>query len=79
MVTTLEKLRSGREAAVMDIRGGRGVRQRLGNLGVHMGDRVRVLRSGSLGGPVLIQVHGFEVGLGNGMASKIEVEAEPEE
>jgi Fe2+ transport system protein FeoA len=35
---------------------------------------VRVVRSGFLGGPVLVRIHGFELAIGKGMAGKIEVE-----
>jgi ferrous iron transport protein A len=74
MITSLEKLKAGSQAVVTDIQGGLGIRQRLGHLGVHIGDRITVVRSGSFGGPVLIEVHGVEVALGQGMARKIEVE-----
>lgn len=76
MITTMEKLKKGEQAVVHDILGGRAARIRLGHLGIHPSDKVRVIRSGYRGGPVLIEVHGSEVGLGNGMASKVEVEIE---
>jgi ferrous iron transport protein A len=74
MNTTLEKLRNGDLAVVRQINGGYLIRRRLGGLGVHPQDRFRVRRSGYLGGPVLIEIHGSEVGIGHGMAEKIEVE-----
>ena len=74
MNTTLEKLKDGDFAVVRQINGGHLVRQRLGGLGVHPQDRFRVRRSGYLGGPVLIEIHGAEVGIGHGMAEKIEVD-----
>jgi ferrous iron transport protein A len=74
MNTTLEKLRKGDSAVVRQINGGYLIRRRLGGLGVHPQDRFRVRRSGYLGGPVLIEIHGAEVGIGHGMAEKIEVE-----
>jgi Fe2+ transport system protein FeoA len=76
MITTLEKLKPGHVAVVREIKGGHGMRQRLGNLGIHPSDEIQVIRSGFFGGPVLIEVHGAEVGLGQGMAEKIEVEIE---
>jgi Fe2+ transport system protein FeoA len=42
-------------------------------------DSLKVLRTGFLGGPVLIEIHGTEVGIGHGMAEKIEVEIMEEE
>ena len=74
MITTLEKLKEGMPAAVKQVYGGHKIRQRLGGLGIHIGDRVKVLRTGFLGGPVLIEIHWTEVGIGHGMAEKIEVE-----
>lgn len=74
MITTLEKLKDGMDAVVREIHGGHTLRQRLGGLGVHPQDRLKVLRSGFLGGPVLIEIHGTQVGIGHGMAGKIEVE-----
>lgn len=74
MTTTLEKLERGVPAVVKQIHGGHRIRQSLGRLGVHPQDRLKVLRSGFLGGPVLIEIHGTEVGIGHGMAEKIEVE-----
>lgn len=75
MITTLEKLKEGADAVVREIHGGLTLRQRLGGLGVHPEDRLKVLRSGFLGGPVLIEIHGIQVGIGHGMAAKIVVEA----
>jgi ferrous iron transport protein A len=79
MITTLEKLREGMSAVVREVEGGHKVRQRLGGLGIHVNDSLRVLRTGFLGGPVLIEIHGTEVGIGHGMAEKIEVEVVGEE
>lgn len=74
MITTLEKLKDGDQAVVRDIKGGHGIRQRLSHLGLHPQDKIEVIRSGYVGGPVLIEVHGVEVGIGHGMAEKVEVE-----
>ena len=76
MITTVAHLRHGVPAVVLQIKGGVGIRRRLNHLGVHPGDRIEVIRNGYLGGPVLIQVHGAKVGIGGGMAERIEVEAE---
>lgn len=74
MITTLEKVKEGMLAMVKEVHGGHKIRQRLGGLGIHVDDRLRVLRTGFLGGPVLIEIHGTEVGIGHGMAEKIEVD-----
>jgi ferrous iron transport protein A len=74
MITTLEKLKDKDTAVIREIQGGHGIRQRLGHLGVHPGDMIQVIRTGFFGGPVLIEIHGVEVAIGQGMARKIEVE-----
>lgn len=74
MITTLEKVKEGMSAVVKQVHGGHKIRQRLGGLGIHIDDSLKVLRTGFLGGPVLIRIHGAEVGIGQGMAEKIEVE-----
>lgn len=79
MITTLQDLKDGDRAVVRNIHGGHGIRHRLQSLGVHPGDVIEVIRSAFMGGPVLIEIHGFEVAIGNGQARKIEVEkSEPE-
>jgi ferrous iron transport protein A len=74
MITTVERLKAGDTAVIRDIKGGYGVRQRLSRLGLHPGDTIEIVRSGYLGGPMLLEIHGSEVGIGHGMAEKIEVE-----
>lgn len=74
MITTLEKLKDGESAVIRDIKGGHTVRQRLSRLGLHPRDPIQIIRSGYVGGPVLVEIHGAEVGIGLGMAEKIEVE-----
>lgn len=74
MIKTLNHLNRGEVALIKEIRGGRSIRQRLGRLGLHPSDRIRVVQNGFFGGPILIEVHGVEVGIGRGMAEQIEVE-----
>jgi ferrous iron transport protein A len=74
MTMTLEKVKEGMFAVVKQVHGGHRIRQRLGGLGIHVDDRLKVLRTGFLGGPVLIEIHGTQVGIGHGMAQKVEVE-----
>lgn len=74
MTKTLNHLTRGEVALIKEIRGGRSIRQRLGRLGLHPSDKIRVVQNGFFGGPILIEVHGVEVGIGRGMAEQIEVE-----
>jgi ferrous iron transport protein A len=71
---TLDDIEEGKKARVLLILGGMGVRQHLSSIGIHVGDTVLVKRHAVWGGPVLIEVHGSEVALGRGFASKIQVE-----
>lgn len=59
------------EVKVVEIQGGWGVRQRLNQMGIHLGDTLVVRRSGAMGGPILIQIHGMEVAVGKGVAHKV--------
>jgi ferrous iron transport protein A len=43
-------------------------------MGIHPGDVVTVVRYGALGGPMVIEVHGFQLALGRGVASQVFVE-----
>jgi ferrous iron transport protein A len=74
MSTTLDQVSENKKATVIDIQGGQGVRQRLGQMGIHPGDTITMLRIGALRGPILIEVHGSQVALGRGIASKVIVE-----
>ncbi len=71
---TLDKIFESRKARVIDIQGGQGIRQRLGQMGIHPGDTITILRFGALRGPILVEVHGSQVALGRGIASRIIVE-----
>lgn len=74
MPTTLDQIYENSIAKVIDIRGGQGIRQRLSQMGIHPGDMITILRYGALRGPILIEIHGSQVALGRGIASKIIVE-----
>jgi ferrous iron transport protein A len=78
MSTTLDQMFEKSKAKVIDIRGGPGVRQRLSQMGIHPGDIITILRYGALRGPLLIEIHGSQVALGRGIASKIIVVEETE-
>lgn len=71
---TLDQLDAGRRARVVEIRGGRGLRSHLEQMGVHPGDTISVAGAGAFRGPVLIEVHGSRIALGRGVARKVIVE-----
>jgi len=65
---------NGKKVKILKISGGKGIRQHLQCLGIHIGDIVTIKKSSFLGGPVLLEVNGYDVALGKGVASRIEVE-----
>ena len=72
-VTPLMMLRPGDRAKVVEVQGGRGVRQRLSSMGVYPGEYVSLVRGGR-GGPVIVEVRGSRVVIGRGMAHRVMVE-----
>jgi ferrous iron transport protein A len=74
MSTYLDKIPEHRSVKVFNIEGGERLKKRLGQMGIHPGDLITVLRYGALKGPILCEIHGFQVALGRGIASKILVE-----
>ena len=74
MPTALDQIYENGKAKVIDIQGGARIRQRLSQMGIHPGDMITIVRYGALRGPLLIEIHGSQVALGRGIASKITVE-----
>jgi len=74
MSIPLDQVHENKKATVIDIQGGSGIRQRLSQMGIHPGDIITMVRYGALRGPLLIEIHGSQVALGRGIASRILVE-----
>ncbi|MGQ9695773.1 MAG: FeoA family protein [Thermodesulfobacteriota bacterium] len=74
MFVYLDQVAENKKVRIIDVHAGWGVRRRLGHMGLHPGDIVTILRYGAFAGPVLIEVHGFQVAVGRGIASRIIVE-----
>jgi len=65
-------LTPGQEAQVRAVVGpGRGLRLRLGSLGIRPGAVVRLISLGAGHGPILLEVDGTRVALGRGLARRI--------
>jgi len=62
---------------ILLITGGWEVRRSFNQMGIHPGDRVRVLRRAPFGGPLVIDHRGTRVAVGKQLAEKIRVEVLP--
>ena len=60
---TLDKLRSGHTAELVDIQAGPSLRGRLMELGLTPGTRVSILRVAPLGDPIELHTRGFRLTL----------------
>ena len=71
---SLAQLLPGQSAKVVNIEGGRGLRQRLENLGIREGGIVKKERVVFTFGPIIVKAGSTQIALGRGMASKVIVE-----
>ncbi|MGC1122725.1 MAG: FeoA family protein [Candidatus Methanofastidiosia archaeon] len=74
LIQTLDNLRPGQKAKVVEVHGGWGLRQKLCGLGILPGQVVTMANSSLWRGPVMVQVGSNEVALGRGVAAKVMVE-----
>lgn len=58
---------------ITGISGGKGLEHKLRQLGLVPGDCVRILRHAPLGGPLLVEVGGRSIAVGQGIAARIQV------
>lgn len=63
----------GEEVTVVGVKAGRGLAQRLADMGLNRGVTLRVVNS-QMPGPVIINLRGSRLALGHGIAHKIMVE-----
>ncbi len=71
----LTQARTGLNLIFISVEGGRGAVQRLTDMGLIPGERLKVLHN-SGDGPVTVLIKGAKVALGHGLAAKIIVEEE---
>ena len=71
---SLAQLSTGQSAKVIIIEGGRGLRQKLQNLGIREGAIVKKERGIFAFGPIIVKAGSTQIALGRGMASKVIVE-----
>ncbi len=70
---TLDRISPQQKVRVKQILGGWGIRQRLSQLSLHIGDTILVKRNAAFGGPILISAGNFDVAIGRAMARRIVV------
>lgn len=69
METTLDKMNSHNVCRVIELNNNSIINQRLGELGLHKGAKVKIIKNSS--GQMIICSHGSKIALCKGIASKI--------
>lgn len=71
---TMDNLKVGESAIVVSFtEAGQGYRLRLAHMGLRIGSRIKILYKEPFGGPLLIEVNGIKLAIGEGVARKIMV------
>ena len=73
----LTKMKKNELGRVVSLEGGSAFIQKLENMGIREGVRIRKLSQQLMKGPVIVKVGRTQVGIGYGMAKKIFVEVAP--
>ena len=73
--TTLDNIITSQTVIITRINAGKGLGNRLANMGLHIGDSLHIIRSGQFGGPIIISINNSEFAIGRGIAKKIIVTA----
>ncbi|MEM1566567.1 MAG: FeoA family protein [Candidatus Bathyarchaeia archaeon] len=68
---TLTDLAEGGRGIIVKTQGGFGLVRRLAEMGLTPSTEVKLLKKGSFGGPVEVEVRGVTLALGHGVASKV--------
>ena len=76
LLTQLSQLKPGDESVVAFVRNGRNASQRIVDMGLCPGTRIKVVNAAPFHGPIEIEVRGTRLALGRGLAEKIYVEVE---
>ena len=71
---TLEQLKNGKKAVIVEVFGGHGLRNRLCCMNLRGGKIVKKVISQPLHGPIIIELDNRQCAIGRGMARKILVE-----
>lgn len=76
-VISLDRVESLDALEVLEISGPRNVANSLAQLGIRVGEQLRVRRSAPLGGAILVETRERSVALGRGLARKVKVRQRP--
>lgn len=76
---SLVEMKVGESGEIVEIQGGTGMRLKLENLGIRVGEEIRKVSQQAMGGPVVVAVGKSQVAVGFGMATRVLVEVEKEE
>jgi len=71
---SLADMKPGQSGVLVEIQSGHGMIRRLDALGLRLCKRVRKVSSMLMRGPTVVEVDGFQVAIGHGIASLIMVE-----
>ncbi|MCK4942588.1 MAG: ferrous iron transport protein A [Candidatus Aminicenantes bacterium] len=73
-MTRLVDCKGSTQVKIVKINAGRGALINLSNLGLHIGNFIKLMRKSPFKGPVIVDHQGSEVAIGYGLAQKIFVE-----
>lgn len=73
-IISLAYLPPNREAKIISVEGGFGLRNKLRIMGARKGRTIKIVSKQPLRGPITITVNGSQITLGRGMTEKIMVE-----
>ena len=76
-LVSLTALNVGEEGVIAFIRGGRAAVQRLMDMGLTQGTRVKIQASAPFGGPLGLMVRGATLAIGWGLANRVFVKPAP--
>lgn len=70
---TLDQAAAGTVVQIISFNDGKGVINKLSQMGINKGDKVTIVKSGPLGGPIIIAFKNSEFVIGRGFAKKIQI------
>ncbi|MBU1146832.1 MAG: ferrous iron transport protein A [Candidatus Omnitrophica bacterium] len=76
MIIDLTQVKNGESGIIKELRGGSDFSQRIQNMGIRQGKKIKKLSSHFWRGPQTVEVDNMRIAIGWGMAKKIFVEVE---